>query len=647
VGGDIEIGCRGGDTTNAKKSTNTRSAIIISLLLVSIPGLLLGPFALVGANNGNREVLIEGAPIHGSDGLYFDADDDLYITSVWGAEIMKIDQSGDILERLGPDDGVQCADDVFITPDGTIYWTSLLTGDVGRIEPDGTVTTQFVAPGVNPITMSDDGRLFTALCFMGDGLYELDPDLVDPPTLIHGPLGMLNGFDFGPDGYLYAPVVGLGSIVRIDVNTDPPTVETIVDGIHPTAVKFDSQGRLHAVDHDRVIRVDIDTGIIGEVAHVAEGLSNLAFDSQDKLFVCQYQDGTIFEVLPSGDSRTVLGGGLIFPGGVAAMFDGNQEVVHVGDLWALKTFDGGTGALLNVESPDSGTALSSAVTIHPDGDNLVISSWLNDNVYTFSLETGQVMDTWIDGSWLPMDAMRFMGDVIFTDLGTGSIKNVANATLATGFYVPTGLAAIGDDLYAADWASGMVWQVYDDGVLTMVPVATGLSKPEGLTDDIDGNLLVVESGAGRLSHIDVVTGDVNLVADNLALGQPPIPGFPPIWFFNGVDVGPSGNIYVTGDIDNVLYRIGATQRVISTVDELPDGAFRNPDNADAYRRKIGKVLGTVQRLIDKGRYSSARAFLRFLRRRTDGSGKDWVVHTAYQQALMDLIDVQISSLPIG
>jgi hypothetical protein len=114
-----------------------------------------------------------------------------------------------------------------------------------------------------------------------------------------------------------------------------------------------------------------------------------------------------------------------------------------------------------------------------------------------------------------------------------------------------------------------------------------------------------------------------------------------------VDVGPSGNIYVTGDITNTLYCIGATERVINTVDELPDGAFRDPDNAEAYRRKIGKVLGTVQRLIDKGRYSSARAFLRFLRRRTDGSGNDWVVHTAYQQALMDLIDAQISSLSTG
>jgi hypothetical protein len=30
---------------------------------------------------------------------------------------------------------------------------------------------------------------------------------------------------------------------------------------------------------------------------------------------------------------------------------------------------------------------------------------------------------------------------------------------------------------------------------------------------------------------------------------------PPTYFFHGVAVGPSGDIYVSGDVDNVLYRI--------------------------------------------------------------------------------------------
>jgi hypothetical protein len=79
--------------------------------------------------------------------------------------------------------------------------------------PTGIVTKQFVAPGVNPITFSPDGRLFVGLCFQGDGLYELDPDLIAPPRPIIEatpenpyPLGFMNGFAFGPDGRLYGPL---------------------------------------------------------------------------------------------------------------------------------------------------------------------------------------------------------------------------------------------------------------------------------------------------------------------------------------------------------------------------------------------------------------------------------------------------------
>ncbi len=79
-------------------------------------------------------------------------------------------------------------------------------GIVGRRTPAGEVTQQFVSPGVNPITFSDDGRLFVALDFSGDGLYELDPELKNPPRLIIKELGWLNGMDFGPDGLLYGPI---------------------------------------------------------------------------------------------------------------------------------------------------------------------------------------------------------------------------------------------------------------------------------------------------------------------------------------------------------------------------------------------------------------------------------------------------------
>jgi glucose/arabinose dehydrogenase len=99
----------------------------------------------------------------------------------------------------------------------------------------------------------------------------------------------------------------------------------------------------------------------------------------------------------------------------------------------------------------------------------------------------------------------------------------------------------------------MVWKYASPSERELV--ADGLAFPEGLALGADGNLLVVETGIGRLSRINPATGDVTPVAEGLALGAPGTPGMPPTWIFNGVAVGGDGAIYVTGDIDNVIYRI--------------------------------------------------------------------------------------------
>lgn len=52
---------------------------------------------------------------------------------------------------------------------------------VGRLGADGSMRSQMVDVGVNPIVFSSDGRLFAALAFLGDALYELDPNLIEPP----------------------------------------------------------------------------------------------------------------------------------------------------------------------------------------------------------------------------------------------------------------------------------------------------------------------------------------------------------------------------------------------------------------------------------------------------------------------------------
>jgi sugar lactone lactonase YvrE len=166
-----------------------------------------------------------------------------------------------------------------------------------------------------------------------------------------------------------------------------------------------------------------------------------------------------------------------------------------------------------------------------------------------------------DGFGTPTNAIRFGDDLVVAALGPAPVVRQApdgtRTPLAAGrVFVPTGLAATADDLWVADWATGVVWQLVKDGLTLTVPAfVTGeLVQPEGLAVDRDGSLLVVEAGAGRLTRVDPATGATSTVAADLQLGAAPPPGAPPTWMFNGVAVGAQGDIYVTGDVSGALYR---------------------------------------------------------------------------------------------
>ena len=147
-----------------------------------------------------------------ANGLIFDKQNRLHIASLLGREIIVIDrESGHVLDRLTKEDGVESPDDLVFGPDGSLYWTVFLTGEVGKRTPDGRISTiARLSPGVNPITFSRDGRLFVALCFLGEGLYEVDPNGIKEPRLVLPKLPStstagictFNGMDFGEDGFL-------------------------------------------------------------------------------------------------------------------------------------------------------------------------------------------------------------------------------------------------------------------------------------------------------------------------------------------------------------------------------------------------------------------------------------------------------------
>ena len=129
-------------------------------------------------------------------------------------------------------------------------------------------------------------------------------------------------------------------------------------------------------------------------------------------------------------------------------------------------------------------------------------------------------------------------------------------TLAGGLTWPGGLAATDTDLWVADWATGQIHQIAGIGAPQVV--ASGLNLPEGMAVDRDGSLLVVESGAGRLTRIDLATGDESTVADGLATDVQG-PAALVAGEMNGVAVDRTGTILVSaaGSEGSVVYRIKA------------------------------------------------------------------------------------------
>jgi sugar lactone lactonase YvrE len=528
-------------------------------------------------------ILVRGADLHGANGISFDSANRMHIATLIGSEIVVMDtKDGAIEKRLGPAEGVNGPGDLAFRADGSLYWTSLITGKVGRRTPDGVKSEQMVKIGVNAITFSDDGRLFVTLNFLGDALYEIDPDFINPPRLIAQDLGFLIGMDWGPDGYLYGALWLTGEVVRIDVDNievDKGNMSVVTDGLGlPAAVKFDSHGRLHVVDHEYgdVIRVDITTGDKTVIASGMVGMDNLAFDSYDRLFITNTQNGSVTQIKTNKKQskqkankkqRAVSFGGLIAPQGVAILprTDG-EESVFVADFSILHEFDSKSGEELSISRHMfTKPGLISPFTVSADGENLVLSSSFDSKVQVWNPKTQTELELYDFN--VPLNAIRFDGDLIVAELGTsegaaqvlranGEERTVLFDATA-GLVMPVGLAATENALWVGDYFTGKIWQVIIDGIVLSTPleIASGLLAPEGMAVEQNGNLLVVETGAKRLVRIDVDRGTISEVAGGLDVGLVGMVELPPSYTFNGVAVDSSGTIYVTGDKANVLYRI--------------------------------------------------------------------------------------------
>jgi sugar lactone lactonase YvrE len=488
--------------------------------------------------------------IDGAFGVDVGPDGRVYVAIALRSQILVFDSSGAIVDRLGPEQGVDAPDDVAVAADGTVYWTEPVTGRVSARFSDGTTRKQSVAPGVNPIEIKQDGRLFVAAAFENAGLFELDPKLLAAPRVILADITGLNAFDFGADGLLYSPRTSTGEVVRIDVDATPARVETVASGFaFPGAVAFDSKQLLHVLDAavGQIVSLDLATGTRRTLVDLEGTLDNLAFDSTDTLYFTGLADGQLFKLPRGGRLVAFNRAGLIAPSGIAVDADGK---IWEADIFSLRRLERSRPTPLRTFYRLFGPqALTAALTVDARGGELVITTVLESGVLQrIDARSGAVLEDRRD-FLLPLNAIYHDGDIVVAQLLGGNVVRASDRSiLIGGLVVPLGLASRGGELFVGDAATGAISAVAPDGASRIV--ASGLVQPEGLAV-LDNWLFVVEVGLDRVVAIDLASGVLHPILTADLQGDFLPTGAPFFGNFNGIAVDAKRQrLYLANDTTN-------------------------------------------------------------------------------------------------
>lgn len=504
--------------------------------------------------------IIKGADFHGTASVNFNPNGDMYIVDFISGEIMEVDpNTGKVLSRFS--EFVETAE-IDFSSDGTLYWANPFSGEVykrsleGDIQLIGKVNTV-----IDGVAVNDQGRVFTASFSRSqNGLWEIDPNGIEPPRLVVE-LGGFDAFDFGPDGYLYAPdyLYGTGNIYKIDIDSGDYSV--VANGYcQPIATKFNSAGELHVMDSacPKIDKVNIETGEKALVATLEAGCDNFDFNLDDEIYFANNANAYIGKILPDGTTEYITRPGLSAPGSISVRSDGS---LFVADAFAMRRYNTHDKNLEQTYYANAG--MIPPFSMSDDGDSLILTNNLFGYVQIWDPDLNTAKATFVDFN-IPLNAIRFQDELVVAELGSGSVvKHSDRSPLISGLIVPTGLAGNGQDLYVADYATGIVWQAVKDGSQLDSPIiiTDQLTHPEGMTMDLEGNLLVMDVGTRKLVKVNPETGDTSVIAKRLKVGLDPLTGTPPTWAaLSDVTVSDSGVIYATGDKRNVIYKITPRRR---------------------------------------------------------------------------------------
>jgi sugar lactone lactonase YvrE len=506
------------------------------------------------AEGWKLERLTKPSRLYGANGIRTGADGRIYVAQVSGSQISAIDVNTgdiDIISPMGGD--IVGPDDLVFDDSGNMFVTEFTEGRISVRETNGTTrVVRGEMPSANPITMYK-GRLLAGECRPGGRIMELDLHGGEPRIILDN-VPMPNAMEVGPDGKLYAPIMGTNEIWRIDIDTGAYEVVATDLGV-PDSVKFDAQGFIVStqVGSGDVLRINPQTGEKTCLASIAPGLDNCTFVG-DRLFVSSIS-GQINEVLPGGELRSLIADGLQWPLGLAVGDDGVLFVADGGYNYTLKP--GGELNCIGMLFTPGIPGYIRGVTVDSASEFLVTTAMGQVARWNPAAQQHEVLADGFDR--LYGIAKVDESTVIVAECGAGrvlAIKSGETQVLATGLNEPMGVALTRDGTcLVSEEGAGRVVKITASGAETLVGE---LQQPQGIV--VCGETLyIVDAGAKELVAVDLRTGSRSVLAADLPVGPPagvvpkPLRSVPPLsgpmGLFAGIAAASDGTLYISGDAE--------------------------------------------------------------------------------------------------
>jgi sugar lactone lactonase YvrE len=523
-----------------------------------------GPFLV--DHNYRKVVLIEPTPLRGCNGLIFGKDDALYVCQSSPNTISRIDLHGRRGPRVetfvGPNNGVITPDDITVDDKGNLYATSAIGGEVYKIDSKG--MKEVIARGLsgpNGISFDEEtGRLFVSECFWGNRIWELDPQGVDPPRLVNDTLSTPEGFDIR-DGKLVIPDLHTMQIIEMDMDTGVITPLVTSGLITPIALKIGPDGYIYTPELATgwIKKISPDGSSIEDLTQLLPGADNLAFGPDGYLYVSSYHDSTIWKVDPDSGDYTTL-----FPMGInsAASIVVKGDELYISDSIMIRRIDK-EGNLhktyANGWLSASGYPLPVTMT-NGIGDYFITGDFIDGIVVAVN---PNVPDDWMPLAYpvaspagMEVDFENLMlyvaeyglGQVIEVSLIDGSRRVVTDSLSG-----PVDVLIKDGDLYVAEALAGRI---------TKVDIASGekeiflngyVGKPKGIAWDRKGNLLILDTAKKELLKVNMKNLDISIVACDLPTDHTTYYPFPLIWDTPApIAVNDNGDIFLVGGDGSVI-----------------------------------------------------------------------------------------------